>query len=454
MQLIATDSAPELAAMLDGYDHPAILVTAGYRILAANQRYLDSFGTLPANALCHRVSHGFNRPCDEAGEACPLQAAILSGRRERVLHIHQTPRGPEHVDVELLPIHDGNGTLRFFVELLKPVRVASPQADRSELVGQSLAFNNLVEKITRVAPTDAAVLLLGESGTGKELVAQAIHRGSRRAHRAIVTLECAGLTETLFESELFGHVKGAFTGALGNKTGLAEAADGGTLFLDEIGDVPLELQVKLLRLLETGSFRPVGSPELRRTDFRLIAATHKDLRQLVREGRFREDLYYRVNVFPLRLPALGQRREDIPLLAKALLTRLPQGRDYTLTASAMQLLQSHDYRGNVRELRNLLVRATVLANTNIIDRPVIEQCLNIEQEETSNSPPTADLASQQYHHLKRLLERCNGDKHQAAQLAGISVRSLYRKLGAEQAVRARGKAACKESFASRKPPVE
>jgi DNA-binding NtrC family response regulator len=447
MQLIASDTSAELAAMLNGYDYPAILVTADYQILAANQRYIDSFGSIPTHttARCHQVSHGFSVPCDQAGETCPLQKTLASNERERVLHVHQTPRGPEHVDVELIPIHDLNGKLKFFVELLKPVTLASPQVDRSALVGTSAAFNHLVQQLTRVAPTDAAVLLLGESGTGKELAAQAIHKGSKRNNKAIVTLECSGLTESLFESELFGHVKGAFTGANHNKTGLAEAADGGTLFLDEIGDVPPELQIKLLRLIETGTFRPVGSNDVRRTDFRLLCATHKNLPALVEQGLFRQDLFFRINVFPIRLPALHERQEDIPLLANTILRRLDHGQDYTLTATAMQLLTEHHYRGNVRELRNLLTRATVLANTNVIDQHVIRECLAIDEKPvtaallktpraqttpiTSTTPATPmDLQQNEQHYLQSLLQQCDGDKKQAAKIAGISLRSFYRKL--------------------------
>ncbi|HWK55223.1 MAG TPA: sigma 54-interacting transcriptional regulator, partial [Hyphomicrobiales bacterium] len=268
MQIIASDVNPDLAAMLNAYEVPAILVTADYRILAANDPYVERFGSIPPSGAsqCYRISHGYDRPCDQAGEDCPLAMALSSGHKERVLHIHQTPRGREHVDVELLPIHAADGRLKYFVELLKPVALASPRAGRQPMVGTSASFNRLLHDITRVGPTEASVLLLGESGTGKELAAQAIHQSSKRKQRAIVTLECAGLTESLFESELFGHVKGAFTGAIGSKRGLAEAADGGTLFLDEVGDIPLELQVKLLRLLETGTYRPVGSSQTQRTD--------------------------------------------------------------------------------------------------------------------------------------------------------------------------------------------
>lgn len=462
MQIIARDTNSDLAAMLNLYDHPAILVTPDYRILAANQRYLDSFGEIPQHgeARCYRISHGYDRPCDQAGELCPLQQAMTSLERERVLHIHQTPRGPEHVDVELLPLLGASGELKYFVELLKPVVHASPQVDRSELVGNSPAFNQLVENITRVGPTEATVLLLGESGTGKELAARAIHQASKRRQKAMVTLECAGLTETLFESELFGHVKGAFTGAVSNKPGLAEAANGGTLFLDEIGDVPLELQVKLLRLLETGTYRPVGSNESRRTDFRLICATHKDLAALVRDGQFRQDLYFRINVFPIHLPSLRERKEDIGLLAGTILRRLQQGQDHILTESAISLLRQQSFPGNVRELRNILARALVLANTNVIDHHVVARCLDIDrraasagadpapavavaadgmQHSTSDagggawpeSAPAAagtELKEQERLYLQELLRKHHGDKQRVAELAGISLRTLYRKL--------------------------
>jgi len=441
MQIIARDTNPDLAAMLNGYEDPAILVTADYQILAANDLYVQKFGMIPDTkpAVCYQVSHGYTVPCDQAGEDCPLAQALQSGHKERVLHIHQTPRGREHVDVELLPIHGEAGELKYFVELLKPVAMASPRVDRNAMVGSSSAFNRMVQGITRVGPSDASVLLLGESGTGKELAALAIHLASPRKHKAMVTLECAGLTETLFESELFGHIKGAFTGATSNKQGLAEAANGGTLFLDEIGDVPYELQVKLLRLLETGTYRPVGSLETRRTDFRLICATHKDILSLVQQGVFRLDLYYRINVFPIHMPALRERREDIPLLVSAILKRMKPEHDYTLTESALKLLRDHAFRGNIRELRNLLSRAVVLSNTNVVDQHVIRECLAIDAPEpqavsTDNQPESfVDLATQEVRYLQQLMTHCNDDKARAAAIAGISVRSLYRKLqGAEQ----------------------
>ena len=431
MNLIASDARNDLVAILDGFEVPAILVSADYEILATNRHYRESFGAIDDQETprCYRVSHGYDVPCDQAGESCPLEAALRSGNKERVLHIHQTPRGREHVDVEMLPIKAEDGQLKYFVELLKPVPVASAESGNADMVGKSVAFNTMLEHITRVGPTDASVLLLGESGSGKELAALAIHRASARADHAMVTLECSGLTETLFESELFGHVKGAFTGATFDSPGLVEAADGGTLFLDEIGDVPLDMQVKLLRLIETGSYRPVGSRQLKRADFRLICATHKDIRQMVRDGRFREDLYYRINVFPIRMPSLRDRLSDIPLLARSMLQKMDQSGRFRLLNSAVKALQAHHYTGNIRELRNILARAMVLSNTDRIDDAVIRECLEIDAGEPLDGQESLpDLKTNERHYLQQVLQACDGDKEEAARIAGISVRSLYRKL--------------------------
>lgn len=438
MTLIASDRrpSPEAGAMLEGFDCPAILVSPDYTILATNRRYRARFGDIDLDQQrhCFEVSHGYQVPCDQAGEDCPLAAAMASGHKERVLHIHRTPRGREHVDVEMLPILDDEGDLICFVELLRAVPTAGAEDSTPIMVGRSKAFNDMLAKITRVAATDAAVLLLGESGAGKELAATAIHRGSERKDKPLVTLECAGLSDSLFESELFGHVKGAFTGAHTDKVGLVELADGGTLFLDEIGDVPLSMQVKLLRLLESGTYRPVGSSQVKSTNFRLICATHKDILGMVRAGGFRQDLYYRINVFPIRIPSLAERKEDIPLLVEALLKRISPKKSYHFTDSAMKLLKSHSFPGNIRELRNLLTRAVVLTNTNLIDESVVRACLNVEVQAADNAQqPTApedwvDLKTAEKNYLGRLMTAHDNDKEVVAKIAGISLRSLYRKL--------------------------
>lgn len=438
MNLIASDHGHAMGEILAGFDCPAILVSADYEILATNRQYEDAFGAIDFQKSnhCYEISHGYKVPCDKAGEDCPLGAAKRSGHKERVLHIHQTPRGREHVDVEMLPIHNREGELVYFVELLQPVPLASGIDSDKEMVGESPEFEKMLAKIARVSRSEASVLLLGESGTGKELAARAVHLASKRAERPLVTLECAGLTDALFESELFGHVKGAFTGASNNKKGLVELADGGTLFLDEVGDIPLPMQVKLLRLIETGTFRPLGSSEVRRSDFRLICATHKNLFQMVEDESFRSDLYYRINVFPIHLPSLAERISDIPLLAKALLSRMDKSGNHHLTHTAMRRLQSVPYRGNIRELRNLLNRALVLTDTNVIDGDIIDLALEDNPEillpAYSNAAATGtawvDLKTLERQYLEQVLAAHDGDKEATAKTLGMSTRSLYRKL--------------------------
>ncbi|NKB35076.1 MAG: AAA domain-containing protein [Pseudomonadales bacterium] len=436
---IASDHQSPPAAMLEGFDCPAILVSADYKILATNSDYRAAFGdiNLDQQPSCYQVSHGYDQPCDKSGEDCPLGAARESGHKERVLHIHQTPNGREHVDVEMLPIHDSAGELVYFVELLRPVPLASGTIKEQELVGKSQAFKHMLAKISRVSSSNATVLLLGASGTGKELAARAIHIASERSTKPMVTLECAGLTESLFESELFGHMKGAFTGAHSNKKGLVELADGGTLFLDELGDIPLPLQVKLLRLLETGTFRPVGSEEVRSSDFRLICATHRNLVELVELGEFRSDLYYRINVFPIRLPSLSERREDIPLIGTRLLLQLTDDKNVEIDQKALELLSKHDYKGNIRELRNILNRAVVLSDEGTINANIILQCLEDELQpasddfhaiETAEKNQWPSLEENETRYLRELLQVFGGDKQRVAKVLGISLRSLYRKL--------------------------
>src|SRR5512143_921074 len=354
----------ELISFLETHPDPQIVMGADYRILAANAAYRRVYAgdRKVVGQFCYAVSHGYQRPCDECGESCPLSASRASGEPRRVLHLHHTPRGEEHVDVELTPIVGASGRVEYFVERMTTVREASSVPAGAGLVGKSPAFNRMLELVRRVAPSDTAALLLGESGTGKEVVAQVIHQQSARQRGPFVVVECSGLSEALFESELFGYEKGAFTGASQRKIGLVESASGGTLFLDEVGDIPLSLQVKLLRLLETGTFRRVGGVETLRADFRLIAATHRDLKAMVEHGSFRRDLYYRLSVFPIPLPALRERNGDIVLLAETLLARLAPGRAYRLSAAAQARLQGYDYPGKIRALRNILERAMLMAD--------------------------------------------------------------------------------------------
>ncbi|MES2879021.1 MAG: sigma-54-dependent Fis family transcriptional regulator [Pseudomonadota bacterium] len=433
-------------SFLEGLNEPHILFDTQYRILAANAAYRRQFS--PERSVvgrtCYEVSHHFNVPCDQAGESCPLVRARESGQRERVLHLHHTPKGQEYVKIELAPLLDASGEQAFFIERMEPLRVAQGQAAAQGLIGRAPAFQHMLGLVARVAPSQATVLLLGESGTGKELVARAVHEASGRAQRPLVAVDCSSLPENLFESELFGHERGAFTGANTARGGLVEAASGGTLFLDEVGDIALAMQVKLLRLLETGTYRRVGSTEPRHADIRVVSATHRDLDQMVAEGAFREDLYYRLSTFPIHLPALRERRDDIALLAAALLERVAPTRKLQVSESAMGVLQAQPYPGNVRELRNLLERTALLCDGDTIEAGHVQQALRSGRRPVTPeplaarttaapampSPPTAPDTLQGIERmaLQQLVASHQGSRAELAAKLGISERSLYRKL--------------------------
>jgi transcriptional regulator with GAF, ATPase, and Fis domain len=258
---------------------------------------------------------------------------------------------------------------------------AAPGHAIEEIAGTSLAIRNVLEAVNRVAATDSTVIVYGETGTGKELVARAIHRRSQHRRGPLVNVNCAAIPAGLLESELFGHERGAFTGALARRTGRFEFAQDGSLFLDEIGEMALEMQPKLLRLLQEREFERVGGSKTLRSNARLVAATNRDLCALVRERRFREDLYYRLNVFPIYLPPLRERREDIPLLADQFIQRFAarMNKSFTrISRSAMARLVEHDWPGNVRELQNVLERAVILAEGPELEVPVIERPASLE----------------------------------------------------------------------------
>lgn len=419
-----------------------IVLDPAYHILAANSAYQRQFGTTHKPYLgekCFRISHHYDVPCDQAGEHCPMKKALELKGPDRVLHIHHTPRGPEHVDVELRPILNAAQEVVAYVERLVTVRNASARPSEGGLVGHSPAFNAALSAVRRVAGSLLPVLLLGESGTGKELFARAVHEASPRAGHPFVVVDCSGLTETLFESELFGYEKGAFTGAHARKRGLVETAEGGTLFLDEIGDVPLGMQVKLLRLIESGTFRRVGSVETQQASFRLVAATHKPLAQMVADGRFRQDLYYRISAFPIELPPLRERTTDIPLLVDSFLQRGgPASHAISVDPQAMAQLQAYAWPGNIRELRNVLDRARLYADDGIVRAEHLPwhlqqhapAALAAPAPATGNASAGPEGRSWDPAQLKRLLASTPGTRRELAQQLGWSERTLYRRLKA------------------------
>lgn len=298
---------------------------------------------------------------------------------------------------------------------------------------QSASMRAIYDLVKRVAPTDSGVLITGESGTGKEVIARAIHDNSERADKPFVSINCSAIPESLLESELFGHTKGSFTGAIQHRKGLFEEAEGGTLFLDEIGDLHFALQAKLLRVFQEQKIRAVGDNKFRPVDVRIVTATHKNLSEEIREGRFREDLFYRLNVIPVHVPPLRQRKEDIVILAKYFLDRSAERNKSAVkgfTPAALTKLVHLPWKGNVRELQNVVERSVILANGAQIDEADIPVGVAVESDDFMDEvaidmPSLRDIEKR---YILSVLKKHNGKKDAAAKVLGMSRRTLYRKL--------------------------
>jgi len=310
--------------------------------------------------------------------------------------------------------------------------------ETAHIIGSSRRMQRIFRFVSKIAPTESAVLLTGESGTGKELIARSIHFQSPRSHRRFLAINCGALPENLLESELFGHARGAFTGASTEKKGMFEQADGGTLFLDEVGDLPLASQVKLLRALQEGEIRRVGSNLATRVNVRIISATNRNLRDAMAEGRFREDLYYRLNVFQIEIPPLRERRDDISLLAGFFLDQFTARMKKTLrgfSEEAQYLLLRYDYPGNVRELENAIQRAVALAEDDVIRPEDLPPSMRKARQARIEGPKAAveipdglSLEEVEAIYIQRTLEQLDGNASAAARRLGISRSTLWRKL--------------------------
>lgn len=302
------------------------------------------------------------------------------------------------------------------------------------IIGRSKKMQALFDVTERVSKIDSNVIIMGESGTGKGLFASVIHQNSARKNKPFVKVNCAALTETLLESELFGHEKGAFTGAIRKRFGRFEIANGGTIFLDELGDIPPSIQVKLLRVLQEHEFERVGGEETIKTDVRLISATKMDLERLVGEGKFREDLFYRLKVIPIFLPPLRDRKEDIPLLVEHFLKKFNErlGRMTKLSSEAIKTLMDYDFPGNIRELENIIERAVALSSGEIIRSIDLITAVGegaLIADKPGEIPSLKEVLSKtESNHLLRVLERTNWNKVEAARILGISRKSLWEKL--------------------------
>lgn len=446
-----------LISLIEGLPEPVLLFDADFHILGVNDAYLRIFNEQSDAILgqkCHQVLHQTDHPCGDETHPCPLQVAQRTGHRAEEVRMQCGTHGARRVRVELIPIIPDPSGKQYFINRIYNLP-SFRETQKSELVGQSNTFKAMMKLVERVAVSSTTVLLLGESGTGKELVAQAIHDLSPRHDKSFVAIDCSGLPETLFESELFGHERGAFTGATSARAGLLESAHGGTLFIDEVGDIPSSLQVKLLRFLETGTYRRLGSSTIRHSSVRIISATHQPLLELVKQRKFRQDLYYRLNTFPITLPNLKARIDDIPILAKTLLERISQreGRTYEIDNDAIDYLKLLELKGNIRELRNILERAVVLRSAQFVGVQEIQQALQLDVSSTegvlvpaledaifhaehdstserllNESTDPKSLKTLQDNLLLDMLSNHQGNKRQLAEALGISERTLYRKL--------------------------
>jgi two-component system response regulator HydG len=303
------------------------------------------------------------------------------------------------------------------------------------IIGNSKEMLDVLAMVSKIAKTDSTVLITGDSGTGKELIAKAIHLNSRRKNRSFITINCGAIPENLQESELFGHVRGSFTGAIRDKRGLFQEADGGTLFLDEIGETALSTQVKLLRFLQDGEIRKVGDVDPLNVDVRLIAASNKDLQSMIKESRFREDLFYRLNVIPILLPPLRNRKDDIPLLVTHFIKRYAEKENKNVTSispEALKIFTGYQWQGNVRELENVIERAVILTNHNTIIPDDLPQILRDSHKRGGTDIPESldekTLEEVEKHYILKTLEKSQWNQKQASDTLGISTTTLWRKL--------------------------
>jgi len=433
--------AVEVQSIIDAQDNPFVLIDIDYRIVAANRAYQLAYG-VEADAVvgrrCYQVSHHSDVPCHVNGEDCPHKEVFATRQPHQVLHVHYDTRAqPEHVRIKGSPIFEPGGQM-YLGEAMFPLAHSDDlDCDQQRMIGKSGVFLSFMEALTRAAETDAAVLVTGESGVGKDLAAEYIHRRSPRNGRPFTMVDCSAIAENVFESELFGHERGAFTGCIGRRYGLFEQTDGGTLFFNEIGDLPHALQGRLLRAMETGQFRRVGGREVLSANVRIICSTGKNLRQLVASNQFRADLYYRIATIVCEAPPLRERREDIPELATALLRRMgsPDQPGYRLSDDAVAALRDYSYPGNVRELRNILQRAATLSTNGIITaREIrIEDAGQAVPGDTLLSLAAApgdepSMKSLESRYIAELLAEHRGKRAKVAEILGISERTLYRKL--------------------------
>ena len=448
----AEEKLREYEKVVEGLEEMIVVIDRDYRYLIANHAYLKYRGLEREQIVGHNVpdvvgKEAFEMLVKEKMDECftgkvvryELQYDFPNLGRRDIFASYFPIEGPDGVDRLAIVLDDitehkrAEEELRLARERLAEEKLYLEEAIDTELgfgeiIGQSKVLRDVLERVARVAATDATVLILGETGTGKELVARAIHNVSKRHSNSFIKVNCAAIPSGLLESELFGHEKGAFTGAVARKIGRMELADQGTLFLDEIGDIPLELQPKLLRVLQDQEFERLGSTQTLKVNFRLIAATNRDFSQVVEEGQFRSDLYYRLNVFPVRVPPLRDRRSDIPLLVQHFVLKCAKRMNKTITSipvKTMETLQQWDWPGNIRELENFVERSVILTHGSVLQSPLKEL------ESAGEDAIGETLEAMDREHIIRTLQLSHGKLsgvNGAAERLGLNRTTLQSKL--------------------------
>lgn len=443
-----TSTPAVLESVIEAVESPFVVIDKNYTIIAANSAYHTAYGVSAKEIIgqkCHKVSHHSDLPCHLNGEDCPHKEVFESGKPHEVLHIHYDHNNEEeHVRIKGTPIRTEEGKLYLGEAVFPLAKSAELGCDEQRMLGRSAAFLACVDEMAGAASSDAPVLLIGESGVGKELAAQFIHKKSSRADGPFIAIDCTTIPEGIFESELFGHERGAFTGCIGRRNGLIESAEGGTLFLDEVAEIPSAIQGRLLRALETGFYRRLGGREDMHVDVRIICATHHNLRSMIEQGTFRADLYYRIAGISIAIPPLRERGDDLIPLTNAIVAkkRDHNGQPYTISDSAMNMLRQYSFPGNIRELKNILQKAISISTSRLIT-PDLLKFDNIENTFDSSlfpdgrnkpgahrNPPSTNrsISEVEATHIESLLHQYHGHRAKVAEVLDISARTLYRKL--------------------------
>lgn len=405
---------------------------------------ITTFNRAAENITGYELDHALGKKCYQllrgshcCGKSCLMHKAILEGKKGYSTDVVIVSKEGELIPVEIsvMPLYDRDreiiGAVEIFSDQRKVYRLYRQFIERysfQNIIGKNQKMQEIYEMIEAVAPYRTSVLITGESGTGKELVAKALHASSDRRYKPFIKVNCAALTPTLLESEFFGHERGAFTGAQFTHQGRFELADKGTIFLDEIGEIPIQLQAKLLRVLQEGEFERVGGKKTLKTDVRVIAATNKNLSEEVEKGTFRQDLFYRLNVFPIKLPPIKERKDDIPLLIEYFIDKFNSYFEKSkkgVSRDALKFLLQYDFPGNVRELENAIEYAFIRGKGEFImfeDLPP-----HMIMTGTGNGAFTK-LEDIEKYHIQQILVRCDGNKQKAAKLLGISRKTLYNKM--------------------------